>query len=88
MDGAATIGAAAIMALDAVEFRAQRPRPRQGGHRITAQYLQELPETEALWAFRCVYHMFRFFGLTTDGAQFQNDWSQSPPPHRYPQLTE
>ena len=32
MDGAATIGATAVMALDAVKLRAQRPRPQQGGH--------------------------------------------------------
>ena len=34
--------------------REQPPHPQQGGHRITIQYLRELPDAEARWAFRYV----------------------------------
>ena len=58
-DAAGLIGAAAFAVMDAAEPR-QPPRPQQGGYRITTKYLQEIPETEALWMFRCVPVVFRF----------------------------
>jgi len=48
--------AAALMIMDACQPEERRPRPQQGGRRITVQYLQSLPDTEAQWAFRCVPH--------------------------------
>ena len=47
-------GVAALAAMDASQSKEQPPHPQQGGHRITIQYLQELPDAEARWAFRYV----------------------------------
>lgn len=67
VDETVIVGTAAITTLDVAKSRAQPPRPQQGGYRITVQYLQELPDTEALWAFRYVLLVFQFcdFRLTT-----------------------
>lgn len=47
-------GMVALTLLDADQAREHPPHPKQGGRRITVQYLQELPDVEALWAFRYV----------------------------------
>ena len=54
---AETIGTAAL-AMDISQPKEQPPRPSQGGHWITAQYLQELPDTEAKWTFQYVSQIF------------------------------
>ena len=51
---AGTVGVAAL-AMDASQPKKKRPRPSQGGCWITAQYLRELPDTEAKWTFRYVF---------------------------------
>lgn len=48
--GTATVATLAIVDIDS-KPKEQPPHPQQGGCRITAQYLKELPDTEAQWAF-------------------------------------
>ena len=50
-----TAGMAALAAMNTNQSKEQPPRPQQGGHRITIQYLQELQDVEARWAFRYVH---------------------------------
>ena len=52
LTSAGIAGLAALAVMDTDQPKKQSPRPQQGGHRITVQYLQELPDAEALWAFR------------------------------------
>ena len=53
VDAVGVVSATALAVLEAAESTDLPPRPQQGGHRITLQYLQGLPDTEALWTFRC-----------------------------------
>ena len=41
----------AALAMDISQPKEWTPYPLQGGRWITAQYLQELPDAEAKWAF-------------------------------------
>ena len=45
---------ATLVTMDTVQFKEQPPHPQQGGCRITAQYLRELPDVEVRWAFQQV----------------------------------
>ena len=49
--GTASVAALAIMDINN-KPKERPPHPQQGGHRITAQYLEELSDTEAQWTFR------------------------------------
>ena len=44
--------AAALTVMDMDHSKKQSPHPQQGGRRITTEYLQELSDSEALWAFQ------------------------------------
>ena len=48
--GIASAGALAVMDMD--HLKKQSPHPQQGEHCITTEYLQELSDSEALWAFQ------------------------------------
>lgn len=55
MDGELTSAEVASMAaLAAMDIKSKCPHPQQGGQWISAQYLQELLDMEALWAFQYI----------------------------------
>lgn len=69
MDITGLVGAVVFTVLSVAKSKPQPPHPRQGGHCITTQYLQELPETEALWAFQYMLLIF-WFQIQTDEMKF------------------
>ena len=54
LDSAGITSTAALTAISMNQSKEPSPHPQQGGCRITIQYLQELSDAEALWAFRYV----------------------------------
>ena len=67
---------AALAAINVAQPKECSPCPQQGGRRITIQYLEELPDTEALWAFRSVF-LNRFkVGIESDARAHPSMTSQ------------
>ena len=49
-----TVGATALAVTHLNQSMERRPRPQQGGCRITIEYLRGLSDSEAQWAFQCI----------------------------------
>ena len=67
---------AALTAINVAQLKERSPCPQQGGRQITIQYLEELPDTGALWAFQSVF-LNRFkVGIESDARAHPSMTSQ------------